>query len=369
MPERKLISTQAAHQPEISKKGTRDNLVLFLCLLISCLVIIPGCNNSPDPLALGGKTMGTTWSVVLVDNVETDSAEMTMEIQAVLDEIESIFSTYQSDSEINWLNLSPAGVAVPVSEPLYFVLDASKQMSIFSEGAFDVTVAPLIDLWGFGSDQMTGVPDQSTIDDALDRTGYQWLILDPEERTVTRMLPVSVNLSAIAKGYAVDRLSQMLISLGHKNYMVEVGGEIMTRGNNPRGSKWRLAIEKPQSHPGQRVVELPLQVSGKAVATSGDYRNFIEHEGKLYSHTINPETGWPVNHQTASVTVVSPSAMEADAWATALNVAGSDFGMKLADKYKIPVCFIDRAETVEPPKANPYNVQCNQPMQAYLEKK
>jgi thiamine biosynthesis lipoprotein len=231
---------------------------------------------------------------------------------------------------------------VPASQGLLKVLEVAQETSRLSDGAFDVTVAPLVNLWGFGPGPMRdGIPDQDQIRSALARVGYQRLHLRSEPPGIRKERPdLVVDLSAIAKGYGVDLVAEHLDALGLENYLVEIGGEVWGKGHNARGTPWRIAIEKPS--PAQRSVYAVVRLDGRGIATSGDYRNFFEQQGQRFSHTIDPTSGRPVIHDLASVTVLSPTVTRADALATALLVLGPEQGYRLAEQQGLAALFIIR---------------------------
>jgi thiamine biosynthesis lipoprotein len=209
-----------------------------------------------------------------------------------------------------------------------------------SEGAFDVTVGPLVERWGFGAHgAMTKLPTDTELDALRGRLGHDHLGFDPKAGTLRKdAAALRVDLSAIAKGYGVDQAAAALREAGHTDFMVEVGGEIRTAGATEAGRAWRLAVEKP--NPTERAIYEVVELRDRAMATSGDYRNFTEVGGKRYSHTIDPTTGRPVTHRLASVSVVAPTCAEADAMATALNVLGPERGLALAEREGLPALFL-----------------------------
>lgn len=222
-------------------------------------------------------------------------------------------------------------------------MTAAQAVGSQSEGAYDVTVAPLVERWGFGADGPVDAPPGADEIAALkDRVGQQLLAVDGEHGQVMKRADVSVDLSSIAKGYGVDVVADWLLAQGFRDFLVEVGGEIRVAGNSHRGDAWRVAIEQPE--PVGRGVAAALTPGDAAVATSGDYRNFFEIDGRRYSHSIDPRTGYPVVHDLVSVTVVHPSAMLADAWATALIVLGAEAAERVARQRELAVYFIRRTD-------------------------
>jgi len=250
-------------------------------------------------------------------------------------------SHYLEDSEISRLNrLSEAG-PFPISPETLEVLQHALEISSTSGGAFDITVGPLVDAWGFGpSGRVAHAPSEAEIEHLLEATGWEGLQVDRSSSTVTKARPeLRIDLSAIAKGFAVDQVADALDGEGVHRYMVEIGGEIRTRGRNAQEQAWRIGIERPV--PGDKVIDLIVPLSDLAIATSGDYRNYYEVDGKRISHTIDPRTGRPITHNVASVSVVSPVCVRADAYATGLLVLGSE-GFDLAEDLGLAAYFLQR---------------------------
>lgn len=341
----------------------------LFCLLL--FPLIAGCDREPASLHLTGATMGTVWHATCVAGSDKlpEADHLRSGIQAVLDEVNRSMSTYRPDSEISRFNRAPTGVWFDVSQDFYTVLHGALAVGKSSGGAYDVSVAPLVDLWGFGpGDSRAAPPDAKAIDESLARVGQHRLQLHPERASVRKSQQLELDFSSLAKGFAVDRVAEWLLSQGVDRFLVEVGGELWLSGMSARGDPWRIAIEQPDGRMHSAAVALAL--TDLALATSGDYRNFFEHDGKRYSHSIDPRTGWPVSHDLVSVTVLHDSAMLADAWATALLVLGVDAGMAVARDRGLAVYFIVREEETfvqrtspafEPYLAEPYQAASGAP--------
>ncbi|MCB9780967.1 MAG: FAD:protein FMN transferase [Alphaproteobacteria bacterium] len=288
-----------------------------------------------------GETMGTTWNATVVG--PQPPRETADAIQAALDAVNGSMSTWLPDSELSQLNAAPAGQAMPVSPELLFVLELSGRVSVESSGAFDVTVGPLVDLWGFGPAEAPSEPDPEALQAARDRVGFPGLVLGVGTVTKGRD-DLHVDLSAVAKGYGVDRVVEVLAARGHSGAFVEVGGEVRVLGVKDDGSVWRAGIERPDGSAAVQEIVLLGEGPGAwpALATSGDYRRYREIDGQRVSHTIDPRTGRPITHGLASVSVLAATCAEADAWATALNVLGPVDGMALAEARGMPVLMITR---------------------------
>ncbi len=306
-----------------------------------------GCDSSPVDLPLmevGGETMGTTYIVKVVSPPPALTEQrLGSMVATALSEVNQRLSNWISDSEVSRFNASASTMPVPISTDFLNVMTESFEIHRATGGRFDVTVAPLINLWGFGPrDENAPIPSQGAVNTALEQVGMaRHLSLD--SKGLRKLRPdVSVNLSAIAKGYGVDRVAQALVLAGVENYLVEIGGDLATQGHNAAGAPWRVGIEKPQAH--GREIQLVVSVSGLGMATSGDYRNFVMHEGKRFSHIIDPVTGRPITHGLASVTVLAETGTRADGWATALLVMGDTAGLKVADSLGIAAYFIVRQD-------------------------
>ncbi|MDZ4856874.1 MAG: FAD:protein FMN transferase [Nitrospirota bacterium] len=299
----------------------------------------------PEPhiaeLHLSGRTMGTTYSVKYRPGQDTPLLKaMQIEVDALLTGINQTLSTYDPESELSRFNRMRTTDWVPASASLLAVLKAALEIGVQSDGAFDITVGPLVNLWGFGPEfHPDRIPLKADIAAARARSGPDKLTLRDTQPAIRKHRPdVFLDLSGIAKGYGVDRVAELMAAYGIEHYMVEIGGEVRVRGLKERDTPWRIAIEKPL--PGERSVQTMLALSDIALATSGNYRNFFELDGRRYSHTIDPATGWPVDHHLVSVTVLADTSMRADAWATAFQVLGPKRGMALAEQLGLPVLFI-----------------------------
>lgn len=311
---------------------------------LAVLWVLAGCGEEPprEAVRVGGETMGTTWSVQVVDPPATIVREdLKPHLRGLLDEIDGQMSTWDPESALSRFNRAPPGEWFAVPAALAEVVAVALQLAEETDGALDVTVGSLVDLWGFGAggEPRTTLPEDDAVAEALARAGYEALAVRHEPPALKKSRSLEVDLSAIAKGYAVDALADALLALGARDFLVEIGGEVRVKGHNVRGEPWRIGVEVPD--PQRRgLVQEALAMEEAAVATSGDYRNFFELDGRRYSHTIDPDTGWPVAHDVASVTVVHPSAMWADGLATALTVMGAEDGLALARERELPVLFI-----------------------------
>ncbi len=316
-----------------------------LTLLLAGLALT-GCGREDGtPEAhITGATMGTSYSVRIVDPPDGMAVgEITRRIQLALEDVNRRMSTWRDDSEVSLFNAAPPGEWFPVSQDTTALVAMARAVSRMSDGAFDITVGPVVDLWGFGPDPVRVTPPaQDEIAAALARVGYLALESRATPPALRKTAPdLAVDLSGIAKGHAVDRVAAVLEQAEAANYLIEVGGELRVAGLNRRGEPWTVAVEDPLA--AGRQVHRVLNVTDTAIATSGDYRNFFEYERKRYSHTIDPRTGLPVSHDLVSVTVLDESAALADALSTALLVLGPEAGGELAERTDIAAYFVVRS--------------------------
>ncbi len=330
--------------------GHRRGRPRFAVGSVCGLLLAAGACAPPDPGAsvveFTGPTMGTTWAVrvVAVDAWPRAGRDrVAAEIQAVLDDVESKMSHYDPSSELSRFNRGRTTRPFPVSAETFEVFRQARRLSELTAGALDVTVAPLVNAWGFGPVEPDRFPpDAERLSRALEHVGYAGIELDEAASTLRKADPaIEVDLSAVAKGYGVDRVAAALRGEGIERFLVEVGGEIVAAGTNHLDRPWRIGIESPRAGGGiQRVV--PLRDG--AMATSGDYRNRREVDGGWVSHTIDPRTGRPVEHRLASVSVIADRCVVADGLATALEVLGPDDGYALAVERGWAALFLRRDE-------------------------
>lgn len=305
--------------------------------------VLLGCDSeSTDPaITFSGPTMGTTYNIKVIDEGQGYNAEQLQSwVNDELVKINQSMSTYISDSELSKFNQSPVDSEFPFSASLCFLFSVNHEVSEATGGRYDVTIGPLVNIWGFGPTERYGVPPENELAVAKSKVGYQALDFDCNKQRLAKTKAVYVDLSASAKGYATDELAKLLVSKGYRRTMVEIGGELHVLGTNASGKPWQIAVEKPTlGHSGGVQV---LAVSDVAVATSGDYRNYYEIDGQRVSHTIDPITAEPITHKLASITVIAESGLLADAWATALNVLGPVKGFELAQEKQLAAYFIVR---------------------------
>jgi thiamine biosynthesis lipoprotein len=310
-------------------------------LLVLFIGAVPSCSDPADePIRFAGLAMGTSWSVSLVWRPgDTSPEQLNRAIGERIEVLEQSMSTYRADSELSRFNEARGDEWYPVSSELCEVVATAVAIGNETGGALDVTVGPVVDLWGFGPrGRVPVVPTALQVEAAQQRTGLEHLKADCDRPAIRKSNPeLQLDLSAIAKGYAVDEVSDLLEQRGVADYLVEIGGELRASGRHPAGRPWSVGIERPD--PDSRSVATVLPIVERAVATSGDYRNWFEVDGKRYSHAIDPRSGSPVSHELAAVTVVARTAMVADAYATALLVLGPKDGPAMAEKLGLAALF------------------------------
>lgn len=312
--------------------------------LAAPLLGIAGCDESQARrrlTVLSGPTMGTSYSVKITDLTPgIDAGELNTEVERILEEINDQMSTYRAGSELSRFNSRKSKSWMEVSAETLMVIDSALRVSRLTGGAFDPTIGPLVNLWGFGpSEHRSRAPEAGRIAEATSHTGYPKIATRASSPAIRKNEPkIQVDLSGIAKGFAVDQVADLLERAKISQYLIEIGGELKGRGLNPRAEPWKIGVEKPVA--GQRTVQRVVRLDGSALATSGDYRNFFEQHGRRFSHIIDRRSGRPVSHGLASVTVIAPSAMEADALSTALMVLGPEAGVELAKRENLAALFI-----------------------------
>lgn len=320
--------------------------ITFLVILFAFVFLSTG--GEGDIQQLSGYTMGTTYQLQLVDMPESKSPqEVAEDVRSLLAELDTgIFSTYAADSELSRFNRHGVNVPFIASRHLLRVLEQAQSVAALTGGAFDVTVGPLVNLWGFGPTVKPddAVPEQAEIDALLENVGYEFLQIDTAASEIRKTRAIYVDLSGIAKGYAVDQVAAYFDELGVENYFLEIGGELKIKGAKPNGVNWVPAIEAPIDGE-SRVYEI-FSNRGETigVAGSGDYRNYFEDSGVRYSHEIDPRKGRPVSHNLAAVYVIAPETALADALATAFMILGLDAGRELAERENMAVYFIYKSE-------------------------
>lgn len=325
--------------------------------MLLCVFFLVGCGTPPEPklsATITGATMGTSYLIKITHlPAETSQEHLQAVIDSELEKINDQMSTYRPMSEISLFNRHSGQDWFAVSPETAQVVHKALFVNEETQGAFDITVGPLVNLWGFGPEQRERIiPSAAEINAVRAKTGRRHLevrLSPPALRKLHR--DAQIDLSAIAKGFGVDKVAELLDGYGIDSYLVEIGGEVRARGAKTDGSAWLVGIEMPS--PERRIIQEVISLRDNSLATSGDYRNFFEHNGKRYSHTIDPRTGRPVEHGLASVTVVADTCMQADAWATALMVLGPEKGYDFAEKRGLAALFIVHAHAGMTSKTTP----------------
>lgn len=345
-------------KPAISAMWQPVVLVVFLILLVA------GCSDSDTTadsnsysdqpadsqrFRFSGAAMGTVYNVIVEGAAPEQLEAIKTLVTSRLNEVNKAMSTYRDDSELMQVNRKPVNTPVSLSPELGQVLQAAARVYQDSSGAFDVTVGPLVDLWGFGAKDTNTQPTPEDIRGALANVGADALQLSPKagsdkkadsEWVLLKTQPRQIDLSAIAKGFSVDQIASGLDVMGVTRYMIEVGGEIRVGAPKLNGEPWTLAVESPQE--GSRQVDSIIPLTHNSIATSGNYRNFIEVNGQRWAHFIDPRTGRPVPQELVSVTVIHKESMMADAYATALSVMGRQAALALAERISLAVYLIEQ---------------------------
>lgn len=317
-------------------------LPVFLLFAVSC------SNNINDELiSLNGFTMGTTYSVKIVKQEQSPEIELSVlkgKIDSALIEVNNQMSTYIPESEISLFNKNKKTEWFDISEDFAFVLDESIKICELTNGSLDITIEPIVNIWGFGPEERPKlIPSDEEILERMKFVGYDKLEVKLSSPAVKKNIPeLEVDLSSTAKGFGVDKVYELLKDFGYQNFMVEIGGEVRTAGTNHKNEYWKIGVSEADQSGGINKV---ISLSNLAMATSGDYWNYFEEDGIRYSHTIDPITGKPITHKLASVTVIDSTCMRADGLATGIFVMGPENGYEFALEMELPVYFIVKSDT------------------------
>jgi thiamine biosynthesis lipoprotein len=320
-------------------------LAAKLWLITTMLVVFSGCSPSNDlarqEYLLQGNTMGTTYNIKLVGQ-NIDVVKIQQGIDKQLQQLNQEMSTYITDSELSTFNQSRSLTPVNVSTGLARVIKEAIRLGKLSNGALDVTIGPLVNLWGFGPEyRPKTIPNNELIAATKARVGLDKFAF--KNGMLSKSIPeLYVDLSTIAKGYGVDLVAEFVEANGINNYLIEIGGEMRLKGFKHTGELWHVAIEKPLST--ERAVYQIIVPKDNAVATSGDYRIYFEADGQRFSHIIDPKTGKPINHKLVSVTVIHPSSMTADGLSTAMMVMGEEKALAFAEANDLAVYIIEKTD-------------------------
>lgn len=325
------------------------DMTFFRAALLGACVLLSGCDSATTPATpastatvLDGKTMGTFWRVSVIGVDEAKAEALRAKVQAQLDADDRLLSTWKNDSALMRFNHAADTQPWPVSEAMADIVTLSLRIGAKTHGAMDITVGPLVNLWGFGPDkQPVATPDAQAIAAAKARTGLQHLqvINQSGRQFLQKDIPdLFVDLSTVGEGYAADHLARLMEQEGISRYLVSVGGALVSRGMNGEGKPWRVAIQKPTDQ--ENAVQAIVDINGHGISTSGSYRNYYELDGKRISHVIDPQTGQPITHKLVSVTVIAPTALEADGWDTGLMVLGPEKAQQVVREQGLAVYMI-----------------------------
>jgi thiamine biosynthesis lipoprotein len=314
----------------------------FVCLSTLLLsLLLWGCRQPAPEIVLSGPAQGTTYTVKVASApAGIEPSAVRVAVEDVLARVDREMSGYREDSELARFNASTSTDWFAVAPEVATVVAASLKVSEVSGGALDVTVAPLVNLWGMGpAGPPAQMPSEDDVKAAMARVGYRKLHVREDPPALRKdQAGMAIDLNAIAQGYTSDLIAERLASLGLKDFMVDLGGEVRARGRNSSGEPWRIAVERPvDTEPTPYAI---VQLDDMAVTTAGEYRHYFVRDGHRYSHTVDPRTGHTMEHDVAAVVVISSNAMDADAWDTALNVLGSKTGYELAVRRDMAVMFI-----------------------------
>lgn len=319
------------------------NLILIAALLTLLTGCFPSKNLDKQEVLLQGRTMGTTYNIkVIVENDSIDTQLLQKDIDSALVNVNQEMSTYIPDSELSRFNQLRSSEPVTLSKGLARVVGEAIRLGKLSNGKLDVTVGPLVNLWGFGPEyRLEKVPSDELLQQTKSKVGIENIELKDGQLS-KNIDELYIDLSTIAKGYGVDLIAELVESKGIHNYLVEIGGEMRVKGFKDTGELWHVAIEKPVTT--ERAVQQVIVPKDNAVATAGDYRNYFESDGQRFSHIIDPATGKPINHKLVSVTVIHSSSMTADGLSTALMVMGEKEALAFAEENEIAAYFISKSE-------------------------
>ncbi len=291
------------------------------------IILFSGCKKQNLTVTINGNTMGTTYSIKIIDQLTStiDINNVKSKIDSVLQFINQQMSAYIPDSEISRFNRLNNNEWFTISTEFYDVIVIAQEISRLTNGAFDITVGPIMDLWGFGGEVAQTnwkPPSDQKIEEIKKSIGFNNIVVG-ENSVKKKNTDTKIDLNAIAKGYGVDVVFELLRDLGYTDILVEVGGEVRCNGFNQDGNYWKIGIDKPLLDvlPGTELQTI-ISLNNNALATSGDYRNYFEYNGELYSHTVDPVTGYSTHNNVASASVMAPNCITADALATALMVMG-----------------------------------------------
>ena len=313
-------------------------------VLVSLVATLTACSKTPELSKITGYAQGTTYNLTfaLPGDVKTPVSEIEQKVNEEFARIDKALSNYRDDSAIEEFNAQQTTEVITADAELVALIEEARKVYIASNGCYDLTMKPLFDLWGFKKDEFSP-PSEEALTETLATVGMDKLETIDATHLRKQIPQLRVDVSSIGQGYSVGRIVKVLEQYGVENYLVEVGGELQTKGKKPNGEPWRIAVEKPLPNE-RKLHKIASFDSGAPMAlmASGTYRHFFDSEGKRYSHILDARRGKPVEHNTVSVTIFHEDPTKADAWSTALLCLGSNEGMKVANEHNLPVLFIDQ---------------------------
>ncbi|MFJ4054171.1 FAD:protein FMN transferase [Pseudomonas sp. NPDC089743] len=310
--------------------------------LLFILMLLTACNQGPTLERLGGPAMGSSYSIQYVREAGGPApVQVQAAVETILQDIDQHYSTYRGDSAVSQFNQLPANRCLALPSDMLELVAFGQHLAEQTDGAFDLTVEPLLDLWGFGPQaRHEQVPEAQALATARLRVGYQHLRV--EGQMLCKDAPVQLDFNSIAAGHAVDLIAARLRAMGIASFIAEVTGELKAVGRKPDGSLWRIALELPRED--RQIARQVIPVDGLGVSTSGDYRHYFEQNGRRYSHTFDARLGRPVAHDLAAVTVLDASALQADGYSTLLLILGPERGWDFAIAHDLAAVLVTRAE-------------------------
>lgn len=318
--------------------------ISVISLALTIIFLMSACTKEVEITKLSSAAQGTTWHVSYWSKDFIDADTLQVELDAELARIDKVLSNYRDDSIISQVNSNLDTAAINADPELIYLIEEARKVHAASQGCYDLTIQPLFSLWGF-SDKALHIPNDAELSEVMYAVGMEKI--QTHESYIQKQLgKVHIDVSSIGQGYSVEKLSELLDSQGINNYLVEIGGELQTRGQKPYNQPWRIAIERPlpEAKGFQKIITISTDAP-TAVMTSGTYRHYYDDSGKRYSHILDARTGSPVTHSTVSVTVIHESPTIADAWSTALLCLGTKEGLKIAEDNKLSVFFIDQTKS------------------------
>ncbi len=318
----------------------KNCLLIFFCFLLFCPLNVLLASPFQREISFSGRTMGTYYSVKIISHRNVDKFKLKQGVDVCLKLVNKSMSCFIPDSELSKFNKIKAGEPFKISNDFYRVMLQSERLFKMTNGAWDGTVKPLVDIWGFGSKgDINKIPDKSEIIKLRGQIGFDKIIIR-KNTLIKKQSSVTLDLASIAKGYGVDSVGRFLKESGFKNFVIDIGGEVYAAGSKGPGHPWVIGITRPDESFFSRPLYLKIKLKNKAIATSGDYRNFIKVKGKIFSHIIDPSTGYPIDNGVVSASVIAGTCTFADGLATALMVMGHKKGVALVNSLKNTECLI-----------------------------